>query len=487
MVRRRRLRVVLSVALLGVVASCAPETKPDVEKGPIGAPRAQLAVRYQLGGPLRGARAPGLPLGPDSANPARALSLEASVVALAALPAASIMLVSSETRIVIAEGQAGGALRASPRTLSEARASVVDGPAARVVEAAVVDSGARGHRLGTVKACLLPGTTTVFEVGRDEPPGLTGEVKHLRASVLLGRSVDGASVEAAVEISGAEGTPEIVLLSTLLVGGSAPHASGAQPVTWVAQLPSPFGAEDEARWIAFVVDVAPPLLDPAPGAAAHGEIVAGAARELAAQAEMARLAVAPLPPPTELPDLVATRRALADRTTARRGLYALGHSTGARTAETIAVATDEQTVAQIGSAVAGTLASQTAKGTAADMGIVVELATLSACRQALLADPPPDDLPDALEWRGGAALRLLPTLGVELERAKSLDDLEARIVAINVRLLLDASPMIRARAAHWLGGRVSLEGYSPLAPSAERRAAVDRIKKRQAEAARGQR
>ena len=112
------------------------------------------------------------------------------------------------------------------------------------------------------------------------------------------------------------------------------------------------------------------------------------------------------------------------------------------------------------------------------MGIIVEKATLAACQKALLAEPPPPDLIAALEWRGGAALRLLPSLAPELDKAKTLVALDATLVRLNVRLLLDASPSVRARAARWLGARVPLEGYSAVAPSSERRAAVEKIKKR---------
>lgn len=478
---RERLRpIVAFVALLGAAASCTPEPKTDdAKKGPIAAPRAQLSARHQLGGPLRGPRAPGVALAPE-VSPSRALALEASVVALAAPPAWNVMLVTSQTRIVVAEGVAGGALRASPRTLSEARAGVLPDTLSRVVETAVVDSQARGRRLGSVRACLLPGTTTVFELGRDEPPGPTGEVRHLRAQVLVGRHGTGPELDFAVEVAAGEDPPELVELATpVLWKGAA--------TTWVAVLPSPFGAEDEARFLAFVVELAPAPVEPAPGAAAHGEVVAGAVRELVAQAETARLAVAPLPPPPDVPDIEATRRSLTDRALARRGLYSLGRATGAHTAETVAIATDEHTLAPIASAVAAALGQATSKTKAAEVGIVVELATIAACRQALLTEPVPEDLPDALEWRGGAALRLISTVGTELDRAKTLDELECLLVTLNVRLLLDASPMIRARAAHWLGGRLSLEGYSPTAPSAERRAAVEKIKKRLAEASRGQR
>jgi hypothetical protein len=202
-----------------------------------------------------------------------------------------------------------------------------------------------------------------------------------------------------------------------------------------------------------------------------------------AQSETAQLATAPLPPPPQVPDVEATRRALADTLLQRRSLYSLAAATGAKTAEALAISTDDHTLAPIASAISAALAVAPRAAKAEEMGFVVEEATLAACRKSLTSDVPPPDLPAALEERGGAALRLLPSLIGDLERARSLAELESTIVALNARLLQDPSPTIRARAARWLGPRISLEGYSPLAPSRERRAAVEKIKARLAEAA----
>src|SRR5262249_47375159 len=160
------------------------------------------------------------------------------------------------------------------------------------------------------------------ELVRDEPPARTGETVRERVAVLLGRRADGSGVDVALEHEGSPEPPELVELAAPV------FAAGATPATWVAVLPSPVGGE-EARWLASVVQPGRARVAPVPGAAAPAEVVAAAVRQLAAQAETANLAVAPLAPPPVLPDVEATRRALVDRTAARRGLYTLAMATGA--------------------------------------------------------------------------------------------------------------------------------------------------------------
>jgi hypothetical protein len=476
----RRTLVVAALLLIGS-ASCASQEKgPAANGGPVAVPRVATRVDYQLGGPLRGPRAPGSALPADATNPAHALALDVSVIALASPPSWGLALVSSLSRVVLLEGQTSAALRATPRALADACAGSVEGPPSKIALTAETDPGARGRVLTSVRTCLIAGATTVIELIRDEPADKGTEIRHERAAILLGRRGDGKDTDAAIELAAGAGPPELAL-----VAGSA-FASGTPKASWVAVVPSPFEGE-ETHWLAFVAWASPGPVAPVPGAAAHEEIVASAVRELAAQAETAKLAVAPLQLPPELPDIDATRRSLTDAATVRRGLYSLAVATGARTSEALAIEVDDHTLAPIASAVAAALGSATHVSKPAEMGLCVERATLTACRQSLLTDPVPDDLPAALEWRGGAALRLLPSLAGELDKARTLDELESQIEALNIQLLLDASPTVRARAARWLGSRLSLEGYSPIASSEERRAAVERIRKHRTEDVRGPR
>jgi hypothetical protein len=473
---RCKTRLAAFAVSLASLAGCPSAPTVPEAHGPVAPPRVATRVSYQLGGPLHGAIAPGRPLPAEALQPDHALALYVSVVALASSGPWTLAPLTSQSRIVMAEGEAGDTIRATPRVLEHARAGLVEGPTIQILEQAKSDAQARGNRLGTLRACLIAGTTTVAELVRDEPPTPTGEARRERAAVLLGRRADGKGVDLALELESDGEPPELVELATPVFGPPG-HAGN-----WVAVIPSPF-AGDEATWIAFIAHATPPPEAAIPGAAVHEEVVAGAVRDLVAQEQTAALATKPLAPPAEVPDVDATRRALGDRLTARHGLFALANSVRSRTAEAIAVATDDHTLAPIATAVIAALSSATAMRKPDEMGLVVEIATLSACQKLLTVEPVAPDLVSALEWRGGAALKLLPSLGPEILRAKTLADLENRIVTLNVRLLNDASPAVRARAARWLGARLPLEGYSPIASSVERRAAVEKIKKHQAEAA----
>jgi len=465
------------LVLVALVAAGCPSTPTAPEPQKVSPPKVAASVRYQLGGPLRGPVAPGSVPSRDAEKPGKTLALTARVVALAAPPTGyDLALVSSQARLVVFQDDSGSALHATPHALVDARAGIVNGTADKV--ALALEQDARGRSIALLRGCVVSGATTAIDVLRDEPPALGEPSRRERATVLLGRPADGKEVDAAIEVElGA--APELVLLA-------GPIYPQKGEMSLLAVVPSPFQGE-EAGWLAFCVSVGPGPSGPVPGASRHEALVAAAVRDLTAQAETAALNVAPVAPASPLPDIGATRRAMIDRAKSRQALFALAVATGAKTAEALAVLSEDQTVATIASLLSAKLAQIPSTGKPADMGIALEHATLDLCKTALVTDPVPEDLPDTLEWRGGAALRLLANLAPELEHARTLDELERAIEDQNVKLLLDASPTVRARAARWLAQRISLDGYSALAPSAERRAAVEKIRNKRAEAPRGSR
>jgi hypothetical protein len=371
--------------------------------------------------------------------------------------------------VVLVAG-AGQALQAAPRALTDARAGFVSGAPDQVARAIVARAPSQSYLVDSIRACLVAGATTAIELTRDEERrSAPGEERRVRAALVLGRRPDGGSVDAGLEFSQARNRAEAVELAQ-------PVFTDWGATTWAAIMPSPFSGEG-ARWILFIARAVSPPLPPVPGAAIHEEEVARAARDLAAQVQSGARLAAPPPPPTALPDVTLTRRSLlGDRAHARRSLYALATATGARTAEVMAIAAEDQTLAQVASAVATALGS--VDPTRPDeVGLTLERATLAACQRALAADSVEEGLPIALEYRGGAALRLLPSLAGELTAVSSLAALEERIVSLNVRLLLDPSPTIRVRAARWLSTKIDLKGYHALGPQVERRAAVAAIER----------
>ena len=438
-------------------------------------------MRYQLGSPLRGPDALTPPLDGSSLEAPAALTLEVTIVALAAPLQSAVPSVVRAARLVLHEGEAGRALGASPVALAGASAGPIDDAGELLQRALTADPP--GRLLREVQAVVLPGATTVVELFRDapsveatplgaEPPSVAPDAAPLaRASVLLGREADSDALEPALEWEDGRSAPELVALESL------PIVKGRSSC-WAAFVPSPFA--EGARTLLFIARASGAPAASSPGSAVHEEEVALAARSLAAQAAQAERIQRPAPPPPTIPDLVATRRALGSRETSRRALFNLALATGARTAEEIAVSVEDHAFARIASGVAAALASSVAASASPrEIGLVVEKATLASCREIGANEDPPEDLNAALERRGGAAFYLLSSSLGEVDKTRSLDELDKLIESQNVALLEDASPQIRVRAARWLESRSrDLAGFSALAPAAERRAALQRLKAR---------
>lgn len=89
------------------------------------------------------------------------------------------------------------------------------------------------------------------------------------------------------------------------------------------------------------------------------------------------------------------------------------------------------------------------------------------------------ELSGILARHGGEAARLAGGVEDLLRGCDSVETLRARLVEENRILLQDASPASRVRAYDWLVacGRAP-DGYDPLAPLAERRAALDALEER---------
>ncbi len=133
-------------------------------------------------------------------------------------------------------------------------------------------------------------------------------------------------------------------------------------------------------------------------------------------------------------------------------------------AEEVALAAADDLVAKAARAVATTDLS----------GWAIERAALCAIRSELGAGDPSASLAEILGRRGGAAGRSADAFFALADRASSLEELDRLLVAENEALLEDASPAMRVRASEWLARRGRApRGYDPLAPAAERRAALE--------------
>ena len=441
--------------LLALLALGACRSGADLSETPVAAPRIATRVRYQLGGPLRGAEAPGGALASEAFEASQALTLRVAVIALALPPELPLAPVVEKTKLVVLENQAQRALAATPRRLAGARVGSV--PDLGSLERLLFAGKKPGRLVREVRACLPRGASVSVDLARDLAGAAEdADVRRARIAVVLGRREDDTGLDGALELeepgSGAE-----------LVAIDGPDFEPAGVARWAALLPSPFEGE-EARAFVFVVETAPGPLGAAAHAAVHEETLARARRELAGQTATLAPATALAPEKRPLPDLGATCRALVEPKGARRALYSLATATGSELGEELAVTVDDLSFLPIASSVAVAIGSVSPTASAREVGLLVEKAALERCREILLSDDVPDDLLAALERRGGAALRLLPSLetSVELDRARSLEEIDRFLEEQNVQLLEDASPKLRVRAARWLSRRMDLQGYVAL-------------------------
>jgi len=469
-VTARRLPLLGALLALGVVA-CSSAPPPPELPPPL---NATVSVRYQLGGPLRGTDAPGAALADEAFLPSRALAVKASVLVLAKAPELGLASAVDKAKLVVLEAASERVVAATPHKLAAARTGPLLDPDALELSLTTGIKTARVVR--SLRACLPAGATLAIELARDsESPGDDPEGGRSRAAVLVSRRPDDRGLELALEHGEAGQGGEVVSLE-------GPDFESPLVARFAALVPSPFGGDAQ---LLFIIQTAPGPVGLAPGAQAHETALADARRELLAQATSVAVREAPPEGSAPLPDLAATRRALDEPRTARRALYTLATATGSRLAEEVAVTVDDLSFAPLASSVSAALANVTAAQPAREVGLVVEKAALARCREVLESDDVPDDLLAALERRGGAALDLLPSLGAELDRARSLDELEKTLETQNIQLLEDASPRIRVRAARWLAPRIDLLGYTALDlqgdgrnASAKRREVVNEIKKR---------
>jgi hypothetical protein len=448
------------VLVLGLLALGACHSG-ELSEAPVAAPRVATHVHYQLGGPLRGGEAPGEPIASEAFETSQALTLRVAVIALALPPELPLAPLVGKTKLVVLENQAQRALAATPRRLAGARVGSV--PDAGSLERLLLAGRKPGRLVREVRACLPRGASVSVELTRDSSGAAEdADVRRSRIALVLGRRDEDSGLDGALELEEPGSGSELVAIHGPDFEPAGP--SGSTTVArWAALFPSPFEG-DEARSFIFIVETGPGPLGTAAHASVHEETLARARRELAGQTATLEPALALAPEKRPLPDLGATCRSLLEPASARRALYALATATGSELGEELSVAVDDLSFLPIASSVAAAIDAAPATAGAREVGLLVEKAVLERCREVLLSDDVPDDLLAALERRGGAALRLLPSLATsaELDRAKSVDEIDRFLEEQNLELLEDASPKIRVRAARWLARRMDLQGYVAL-------------------------
>lgn len=477
----------LAASAVVVAALTGCPSAPLAERPPVATPRVASRVVCRAGAPLAGGVA-AVPSG-TRARPEDSLQVVVSFVALERVPEGLLAPLGARARL-IATPSGEKALAAEPSLFTGAGADVVTD-----AQAFASRLEARANRFADRRAALPRGVTATFELVRDLGPRESGSGLEQRVAVHVARKPhEGAdalrsadalrlvdALDVALELAAPaagrlQGCDEIALLDV----EALPAGAGLAAV-----VPSPFEG-DEAGAIGLVVTVLPP--PPADGAAAvaHRRACADAtadlAREATARAESEALTPPVAPPrPGEpgaalpRPDLGLAIRALASASGRRGGLFALAQATGAPLAEEVALAADDPVLEAVANAVARGVTAPGAPAGGAELGWTVERGTLEGLRDLVGTGDAPPRVAGLLVRRAGAAGRSCTLLSGIAEGARSLADFEERLRAENRELLEDGSPVLRASAHAWLASRgLAPEGYAPLAPAEERRAALDR-------------
>ena len=162
----------------------------------------------------------------------------------------------------------------------------------------------------------------------------------------------------------------------------------------------------------------------------------------------------------------------------RRALLFLARAGGSRFAEDIVLSSDETALARIAAKViegAGDGKGGVRPRAEIDLGWLAESGCLEAAAALLAEGKLPEGLKAILSIHAGEAGRDPSVLIEILRSASGRDDLARRILEENRIALEDPSPAARLRAFDWLGARgAAPAGFDPLAPAAERKAALEK-------------
>lgn len=462
----RPLSLCLSLALLLSMAGCP---SAPVAETPLPSPRVHTLVRHAAGSPLGGGVATA-----DAGTADRALQVTVSFYALELLPETLLDSLASQVRLTVDPAEDRPLLAAGTLAAHGRAGPVPDVPA--FLEA-LARQGGRVTRFAELRGALPRGVTAAFEALRDCEGRDACEPLHERFSVLVYRDEQG-QVEHSIEIEDthpacaveprARPDRELSILSRAVAslpaegpGADAGSGNGAFAVI----VRSPFHGDD-ARALAALVAIAPP--PDLANAAAHEDAFEACAADLAREAFLHSRRSAPRSAaegrePGPASDVVDPA-GLGERAKRRATLLALARRGDAPMAEEVALAAADDLVAKAARAVATTDLS----------GWAIERAALCAIRSELGAGDPSASLAEILGRRGGAAGRSADAFFALADRASSLEELDRLLVAENEALLEDASPAMRVRASEWLARRGRApRGYDPLAPAAERRAALE--------------
>lgn len=301
---------------------------------------------------------------------------------------------------------------------------------------------------------------TAFEVSHLSLPDAAASGNALRVSLVFSGYVPSASAV----------TPDLLVRrNEVIVLRDAPVVDGDA----FALLFEPRGIDDGGAFLVFVDAVS--ALAPGAETTAVEEIM----RELAAcgaECAVAGAVAAVGPSPDPLTGIVTLER---DH---RRGALArLAILNGARVTADLAAAADDDTIDGF---VAKLAESRKDAPPASDIGLELEKASWKYLADRMSGTDFPSALAAVALDHAGEAGRFAAVIEDVSASARSIAEIEQRLVAQNRSLLEDRSPSTRVRAFEWLTKRaLAPEAYDPLADLKARKKALRAAEDKEAEAA----
>ncbi|MCC6783437.1 MAG: hypothetical protein IT457_11395 [Planctomycetes bacterium] len=355
---------------------------------------------------------------------------------------------------------------------------------------------AAGARFGEGEPRAAAGETPLAELSAALPRGVTadfarreraaegaGAISDAPLGVLVSRSAepDADRLRIALALRGkdVDGTStldELLTLAPELVVDGAP--------LWFA-LPTPFtpvGALPPA-----VILVRLEARTPPPDDAAHRAAVAACLDDLRLQGELEREALRALGEDAALARALASTTApLASPQDLRRALVFVGERAHADVFLDLALVCDEPTLKELATRVGESVARAEGFASAAALPWTFDAIAWRLLAERLDTGRLDDAQRGFLLRRAGEVGRFPGGLTAMLTSSETAAAFDAALAAENLAFLATSDPASRVRAHDWLTGRgLAIEGYVPLAPRDERKAALERAEDARRAAAEG--
>ncbi len=335
-------------------------------------------------------------------------------------------------------------------------------------------SQAPGHPTGRpfvkeLSGVLPHGVCASFRV-RQKEDGALEAAPQIEVQIRRGAEPNAAWAVSLIMTAAPQDVPAAHLLTTETIQLTPLHLEEQDRLAMI--LPSPFGVE-ELKAFGVVIEMGPPPQRGTAAADRYARLVKECQDDLSAQAG-GRAA-------PQAPNFEAGRRGLDEAirllqspTYMRQALLYLAQEMRMPLTEDIALSAADRIVFR--------LARADSNECAPDAGREVEVlrarlekAAYRLLAEAIAADPAPLEL-EAIAIRHAGEVGRHPSVLKEIvATAADPADLEQCLVQENLIYLEDISPAARTRAFEWLtAGRRAPAGYDPLAPSQERRRALNR-------------